>query len=126
MVNEKPGCVGNILNEVVVVFYCLHAVNEYAGVGDEYYLTIGEIMVGDYRQWTGGLILIPGFIPIQVEEAEWGGQGESIIGFNISEACGMIKNQALDVVGYRIRCQVWNPREPFILIVAHWVKENLP
>ena len=70
LVDEKPGCAGDVLNEVVVAFYCLHTVDEYAGVGDDYYLTIGQIMVGDYRQWTGRLILIPCPIPIQVKEAE--------------------------------------------------------
>ena len=38
LVNEKTGRgdSGNVLNEVVIAFHGLHAVDEYTGVGDEY------------------------------------------------------------------------------------------
>ena len=51
LVNEEPGYSdsSNVLNDVAVAFYCFHTVNKYAWVGDEYYLTTGQIMVGDYR-----------------------------------------------------------------------------
>jgi len=80
LVNKKTGRgnSGNILNKVIIAFYRLHTVNEQAGVGNKYYLTTTEIMVGDYRQCPRRLTFIPNLVAIQVKEAERRGQGEGI------------------------------------------------
>ena len=72
LVNKKLGCgdSGNVLNEGVITSSCLHAVDEDTGVRDEYYLTIAQIMTGDYRQRTIRFALIPCLVYIQIKETE--------------------------------------------------------
>ena len=117
---------GNILNKAIIAVYCLHAVDEQAWVGGEYHLPPTQIVLGDYRQRTCGLTLLPYVVTIQVKEAEQRGQGKGLSRSHVNQAGGEVENQAFNIAGQRTGFKVDNLRELSVFVIDQRVKERLP
>ncbi len=66
LVNEKPtgSNASDTLDEIKIVIYYLHAVNEYTWVREEYYLTFYQVLMGNYGQWAGKFSFVPYLVVI--------------------------------------------------------------